>query len=1100
MFPSTSNNPGPSPPNGFSDWDISFDHEAVLGIEQTQLISPDSSQQREQDDWMVDNDVETESLNGLESTQLMSQGSVRKRDKKKNKQLAKNERNARRRMAESQEQTVARNEKNSKQMAESRSSVPKKLKSRRNQIVSTKTAERRSIQTPEEKKLESQANAERMKSVTSNESPERKIRRTQFNAERMAFRRSVEPEEVRRERNKKNAERTATSRNNETNEQTSARRDADRIRRGRPSTLIGVAGTDKLPEKHYFGKMDNVCRHCGALYFQCETTTRGKFTVCCLDGAVKPEQKEGFPSELKKLFMANKNFENQVLWNEAKNFQENIRNYNNSLAMASMSANIKMPTGGPYCFRVHKQVYHFVGSSHPTVPHERNFAQVLFLDTEQAAAELAGRKMNDSCSEELFKKLIEILRNHHPHAKGFRMMYEMEEKERKRAEKEKREGKRVTMVLQARKDQDKNRYQESTANEVAVVYVGDEEEIPGKRETIVQQRSGNLRAMHVTDKNCDPMSYPLLFPTGQFGWHPNIGYVRSRGKRVRVTMREFYCFNLHVRNTFSPLFRAGKLFQQFVVDIWTRVEQNRLDYIRKNQNLLRVEPLNGLQDYVNGEEKGPVGARIRLPASHTGSPRDMVQQYQDAMTVVSRYGKPDFFLTMTCNPKWQEIQECLYTGQTATDRPDIVARVFNMKLEELKTDLFKRNILGDVLAYIYVIEFQKRGLPHVHMLLIMKPGYKPRTAADVDKYISAQLPDKDKNPELYKLVTSLMMHRACGVHDPKSPCMRDGKCSKGYPKEFREKTSTDNDGYSLYKRSNDGKFFEYEKEGQTIRLTNQHVVPHNAYLIMKYQCHINLEVCGAMSSVKYLYKYVYKGTTRASVVITVQKDGKEEQVIDEIKQYLDTRFVCAPEAMHHLYEFAMSYRSVTVLQLTVHLPGENSVVFEMGEEEEAVRRAEVKKTKLEAWFEKNKESQNAVLPNGKFPDGKRDSREYFYYQMPEFFTYNSSNEWQQRANKQFAIGRMYFISPKNPERYALRQILLYRKGATSFEDLRTVDGIQYPNFVEAARAAGYMSDDKAHEQTLREAANFQSAQQLRGLFVTLMVFEIVNNAEELWKM
>ena len=96
------------------------------------------------------------------------------------------------------------------------------------------------------------------------------------------------------------------------------------------------------------------------------------------------------------------------------------------------------------------------------------------------------------------------------------------------------------------------------------------------------------------------------------------------------------------------------------------------------------------------------------------------------MTVVSRYGKPDFFLTMTCNPKWREIQECLAPGQVAVDRPDVVARVFKLKVDELRNDLFKRNVLGRVLAYIFVVEFQKRGLPHIHMLLIMETGSKLR--------------------------------------------------------------------------------------------------------------------------------------------------------------------------------------------------------------------------------------------------------------------------------------------------------------------------------------------------------------------------------------
>ncbi|KAK6012894.1 hypothetical protein OSTOST_21926 [Ostertagia ostertagi] len=102
----------------------------------------------------------------------------------------------------------------------------------------------------------------------------------------------------------------------------------------------------------------------------------------------------------------------------------------------------------------------------------------------------------------------------------------------------------------------------------------------------------------------------------------------------------------------------------------------------------------------------------------------MQQAYQDAMAIVARYGKPTYFLTITCNPQWKEIQENLFHGQSPSDRPDLVARVFNAKLQELCNDLLRRHVLGEVEAYVYVIEFQKRGLPHCHMLLIMKDDWK----------------------------------------------------------------------------------------------------------------------------------------------------------------------------------------------------------------------------------------------------------------------------------------------------------------------------------------------------------------------------------------
>ena len=141
----------------------------------------------------------------------------------------------------------------------------------------------------------------------------------------------------------------------------------------------------------------------------------------------------------------------------------------------------------------------------------------------------------------------------------------------------------------------------------------------------------------------------------------------------------------------------------------------------------------------------------------------------DVMALVRKYGKPDIFLTMTCNPNWDEIKQDLLPGQIAQDRPDLVTRVFRAKLEVLKKKLMENDILGKVWDYLYVVEFQKRGLPHAHFLLIMKQKYKLTCPEQYDLLISAELPNKKKFPELYKMVTKNMMHGPCGVLSPFCP-------------------------------------------------------------------------------------------------------------------------------------------------------------------------------------------------------------------------------------------------------------------------------------------------------------------------------------------
>ena len=104
-------------------------------------------------------------------------------------------------------------------------------------------------------------------------------------------------------------------------------------------------------------------------------------------------------------------------------------------------------------------------------------------------------------------------------------------------------------------------------------------------------------------------------------------------------------------------------------------------------------------------------------------------------------------------------------------------------------------VLGKMVALIYVIEWQNRGPPHAHILGICDAECKPRTPEDYDSIVCAEIPNEQQFPELYKIVTTFMMHGPCGLSNPNSPCMEDGKCSKKFPKEFVEKTFAGSDGY-----------------------------------------------------------------------------------------------------------------------------------------------------------------------------------------------------------------------------------------------------------------------------------------------------------------
>jgi hypothetical protein len=105
-----------------------------------------------------------------------------------------------------------------------------------------------------------------------------------------------------------------------------------------------------------------------------------------------------------------------------------------------------------------------------------------------------------------------------------------------------------------------------------------------------------------------------------------------------------------------------------------------------------------------------------LPATFVGGARYMIQNYQDAMAICSWAGYPDLFITFTCNHKWPEIVDFLKTyNLKPTDRPDLVSRLFKIKLDQLIKDIKNGALFGRVKAGIFAIYFLSY---HLHSCLI----------------------------------------------------------------------------------------------------------------------------------------------------------------------------------------------------------------------------------------------------------------------------------------------------------------------------------------------------------------------------------------------
>uniref|UniRef100_A0A6N2NJY0 Helitron helicase-like domain-containing protein n=1 Tax=Salix viminalis TaxID=40686 RepID=A0A6N2NJY0_SALVM len=92
---------------------------------------------------------------------------------------------------------------------------------------------------------------------------------------------------------------------------------------------------------------------------------------------------------------------------------------------------------------------------------------------------------------------------------------------------------------------------------------------------------------------------------------------------------------------------------------------------------------------------------------------------------------------------------------------------------------------GETIADVHSIEFQKRGLPHTHILVWLASKFKFRTSADIDSIVSAEIPDKNIDPLCHDIVCKFMLHGPCGVAKPGAQCMSGNVCTKSFPKNSK---------------------------------------------------------------------------------------------------------------------------------------------------------------------------------------------------------------------------------------------------------------------------------------------------------------------------
>nr|GEY70252.1 DNA helicase [Tanacetum cinerariifolium] len=348
------------------------------------------------------------------------------------------------------------------------------------------------------------------------------------------------------------------------------------------------------------------------------------------------------------------------------------------------------------------------------------------------------------------------------------------------------------------------RYEVPTPEAIGAIVFCDSSTKDNEFDLIVEEHSRFPQRVNKLHPCYMSLQFPLLLVYGEEGYHKglklvNVPRVSTKGQR-QMSMNMYYSYQIHDRlNHYSLLPRGGKLFQQYAVTAYYAIEQDRLDYIRKNQSEIRNEYLSGLYDAI------------------THGDRDV----------------------------------------------------------------------------LYTIEFQKRGLPHCHSLLWLNEASKIHENSDVEKYISAELPNPTNDADGYRVISELIMHGPCGYANLNATCIKDEtNCNRNFPKPYSDRTFVDKEGYVHYRRRKTG--VDIERQG--VRLDNS------------------------------------KGTDR--VVMNVTKPTGDTAStstttniqIDKIKNFVEARYIGPHEACWRILDFPIHYRD-PVVQILASILGIQQIIL-----------------------------------------------------------------------------------------------------------------------------------------------------------------------------
>lgn len=203
-------------------------------------------------------------------------------------------------------------------------------------------------------------------------------------------------------------------------------------------------------------------------------------------------------------------------------------------------------------------------------------------------------------------------------------------------------------------------------------------------------------------------------------------------------------------------------------------------------------------------------------------------------------------------------------------------------------------------------------MPHTHTLIRLQNEIE---SEQIDNLIQAELPTEEQDPILFDVIKTHMVHGPRGSLNNKSSCMINGHCTKKFPKSFTKETITGKYGYPLYKRRSpeDGGNLIHNHNGFN-EIDNRSIVPYSPVLSRIFHAHINVELCSSVKSIKYICKYINKGSDLA--VFSIQNEN------DEITSYQSGRYISTSEAVWRMLSYSVHEHFPPVIHLDMHLENE----------------------------------------------------------------------------------------------------------------------------------------------------------------------------------